>query len=179
MPSSTPIRALCAAASLAGLSACSGGSSGQQFAPVCPTSGILRDGADVTRFRGAGTDLTDMVIDGRITGLGGKCQLDDSKHLRTQLNVRLDLTRGPAARGATQDVAYFVSVSQGDRILDKQIYRLNASFPGNADRARITTDEVDLVLPINDTMQGNSYSILVGFQLTPEELAFNRRRGPR
>ena len=120
-----------------------------------------------------------MVIDGRITGLGGKCLLDDSKHLRTELSVNLDLTRGPAAKSGTQDVAYFVSVSQGDTILDKKIFRLAASFPGNTDRARLTTDEIDLVLPIDDKTQGNAYSILVGFQLTPDELAFNRRRGPR
>jgi hypothetical protein len=163
---------------MTGLAACSG-SPTAQFPPVCPTAGILRDGADLTRFRGTGTDLTDMVVDGRITGLGGKCELDDAKHLRTQLNVRLDLTRGPASRSDTQEVAYFVSVSKGDTILDKQIYRLNAAFPGNSDRARLTTDEVDLVLPIDDKVQGNSYSILVGFQLTPAELEFNRRRGPR
>jgi hypothetical protein len=120
-----------------------------------------------------------MVIDGRITGLGGKCLLDDPTHLRTQLSVALDLTRGPASRSDTQEVAYFVSVSKGDTILDKRIYRLAVAFPGNSDRARLRTDEVDLVLPIDDKVQGNSYSILVGFQLTPEELAFNRRRGPR
>jgi hypothetical protein len=120
-----------------------------------------------------------MVLDGRITGLGGKCQLDDAKHLRTQLSVNLDLTRGPASKTPTQDVFYFVSVSKGDTILDKKIYRLTASFPGNTDRARITSNEVDLVLPIDDKVQGNSYSILVGFQLTPEQLDFNRHRGVR
>jgi len=178
MSSSATIRALCAAVFVAALSACSS-STTPQFPPVCPNSGILRDGADLTRFRGAGTDITDMVIDGRITGLGGKCLLDDSKHLRTELSVNLDLTRGPAAKSDTQDVAYFVSVSKGDTILDKKIFRLAASFPGNTDRARLTTDEIDLVLPIDDKTQGNAYSILVGFQLTPAELDFNRRRGPR
>ncbi len=93
--------------------------------------------------------------------------------------VKLDLTRGPASRSASEDVAYFVSVSKGQTILDKKVYRLTASFPGNSDRARLTTDEVDLVLPVDDKTQGDAYSILVGFQLTPAELDFNRRRGPR
>jgi hypothetical protein len=133
----------------------------------------------MTQFAGNGTDVTDMVLDGRITGLGGKCQLDDPKHLRTQLSVNLDLTRGPASKTPDQDVFYFVSVSKGDTILDKKIYRLIASFPGNTDRARITSNEVDLVLPIDDKVQGNSYSILVGFQLTQAQLSFNRQRGVR
>src|ERR1700709_2224719 len=92
---SSTIRVLCAMAAAAGVSAC--GAPASQFPPVCPTSGLLPDAADITQFRGAGTDITDMVVDGRITGLGGKCTLDDPKHLRTQLTVNLDLTRGPAS----------------------------------------------------------------------------------
>ena len=178
MPSSTTIRALCAAGALAGLSAC-GTTTTPQFPPVCPTSGILRDAADVTQFRGPGTDLTDMVVDGRITGLAGKCQLDDPKHLSTQIAVGLDVTRGPASRDRTAPIAYFISVSKGQTILDKKIYVLNAAFPGNADRVRLVTDEVDLVLPVDDKTPGDAYSILVGFQLTPDQLEFNRRRGTR
>ncbi len=120
-----------------------------------------------------------MVLDGRITGLGGKCSLDDPKHLRTALSVNLDLTRGPASRTHTLDVGYFVAVSKGQTILDKKIYRLTADFPGNSDRLQLKTDEVDLVLPIDDKTQGDAYSILVGFQLTPAELDFNRSRGAR
>ena len=93
--SSSTIRVLCAMAAAAGLSAC--GAPASQFPPVCPTSGILTDAADLTQFRGTGTDITDMVVDGRITGLGGKCSLDDAKHLRTTLTVNLDLNRGPAS----------------------------------------------------------------------------------
>ena len=164
-------------AAAAGLSAC--GAPASQFPPVCPTSGILTDAADLTQFRGTGTDITDMVVDGRITGLGGKCSLDDAKHLRTTLTVNLDLNRGPASANRSVDVLYFLSVSKGQSILDKRVYRLTANFPGNADRARVQSDEVDLVLPIDAKVQGDSYSILVGFQLTPAELAFNRSRGAR
>ncbi len=35
------------------------------------------------------------------------------------------------------------------------------------------------MVPVDDKLTGAAYSVLVGFQLTPTELAFNRRRGPR
>ncbi len=80
----------------------------------------------------------------------------------------------PAAAGT-----YFVSVSRGDTILAKQDYRLNVDFPRNSDRLRLTGEQIDLVVPVDDKLTGAAYSVLVGFQLTPTELAFNRRRGPR
>lgn len=179
MSPSIAFRLLCATLPLAALSACGSSSSQPQFPPVCPQTGILRDAADITRFRAAGTDLTDMVVDGRITGLSGSCALDDPTHLRTKLNVALDLSRGPANSGNTATIGYFVSVSKGKTILAKQEYRLAAKFTDNADQLKLLGEEVDLVLPVNDTTSGAAYNILVGFQLTPGELAFNRRRGPR
>ena len=160
------------------LSAC-GGPDRPQFAPVCPQTGILSDAADITTFRGTGTDLTDMVLDGRVTGLSGKCASPDMDHLRTQISVNMDLTRGPAMRGRTTDVTYFVSVSRGDTILDKKAYTLHVTFNDNSERLRLTGDQLDILLPTPGKVTGSDFRILVGFQLDPAELAFNRRRGPR
>lgn len=161
-----------------GLAGCSD-SGLQKFAPACPVTGILRDGADLTRFRTNGTDLTDMVVDGRVTGLSGKCSLDDPTHLRTVISVGIELTRGPAAVGRQADITYFLSVSRGDAILDKQDYAVNVEFPRNAERLRLRGDQIELVLPVDPQTAGSAYNVLVGFQLTPDQLAFNRRRGVR
>ena len=150
-----------------------------QFAPACPQTAFLADAADLTQFRGSGTDLTDMVVDGRITGLRGKCSYVDGEHLATVISVDLELTRGPAMKGRTTDVTYFVSVSRGDAILDKKDYTLQVTFAPNSDKLRLTGDEIDLTLPTPGKVTGAYYRVLVGFQLTPEQLAFNRRRGPR
>ena len=166
------------AALAAGLAAC-GGSDRPQFAPACPQTGILGDAADLTRFRAAGTDLTDMVVDGRITGLAGKCSYVDAGHLLTTLSVDLELNRGPAMQGRAVDVTYFVSVSRGDTILDKKDYTLRVEFDRNNGKLRLTGDQIDLNLPTPGKVAGSDYRILVGFQLSPQELAFNRRRGPR
>ena len=120
-----------------------------------------------------------MVIDGRISPPAGKCRLDDLTHLHTTIAVSLDLTRGPAATSRTIDVTYFVSVSRGDKILDKRDYTLAVNFPPNLDHVTITAAPVDLVLPIDDKTSGVVYRVLDAFQLTPAELAFNRHRGVR
>ncbi len=173
------LRAVAALPVVAGLASCTSLDPSERFPPACPKTAILADAADLTQFRSVGHDLTDMVVDGRITGLSGKCALDDREHLRTTISVSLDLMRGPALPGSAIDVQYFVAVSDGDTVLAKQPYTLNASFARNTDRVRLRGDEVELVLPVTKEKSGAAYSVLVGFQLTPDQLAFNRQRGAR
>lgn len=145
------------------------GGSDEAFAPPCPTTAILRDAADLARYRGAGRDLTDRVLAGRITGLQGTCKRGGSGVVDTTISVGLELTRGPAAPGRTADVSYFVAVTSGDRILDRQTFALQAAFPPNTDRVSLVGDEVELRLPTTSTKTAEAYKIWVGFVLTPIE----------
>lgn len=157
------------------LAACGGASEGS-FAPPCPAPSIPRDFNDLHRFRGAGRDLTDSVLEGRITAISGSCKRDGPDAVVATVSVALELTRGPAAPGRTATIAYFVAVSEGDRILDKAVYTLGAEFPANTERVRLSGDSVDLRLPVTATKTAAAYRVSVGFQLTPEELQVNERR---
>lgn len=161
-------------APLLALAAC--GETTDSFAPPCPGAAIVRDAADLSRFRGNGRDLTDAVLEGRITGLGGSCKADGADTVLTTVSVGMELVRGPAAPGRTATLAYFVAVAEGDRILDKQVFNLRAEFPPNTDRLRLTGDDVELRLPVSRTKAASAYRIQVGFQLTPAELEVNRSR---
>lgn len=157
------------------LAACGNGDD-DAFAPPCPSSAILRDAADLQRYRGSGRDLTDRVLIGRITGLKGACKRDGAGVVDTTVSVGLELTRGPAAPGRRADVAYFVAVTDGDRILDRQVFPLRAEFPPNTDRLSLIGDEVDLRLPVSAKKTAAAYKIWVGFVLTPIEAEANRPR---
>ena len=155
------------------------GAAGDGFPPACPGAAIVRDAADLTRYRGAGRDLTDAVLDARITGLGGSCRADGAGFVSTTVSVGVELTRGPAAPGRQAELSYFVAVLDGERILDKQVFGLRAEFPPNNNRLRLTGDDVELRLPVTGTKGADAYRIQVGFQLTALELDVNRRRGQR
>jgi hypothetical protein len=98
----------------------------------------------------------------------------DPGKLNAQLSVALRMTRGPAATGSTAHAAYFVAVTRGNSILEKEVYPVRAEFGPNVDTADVVGDEVDMALPVSKTLSGAAYTILVGFQLSPEELADNR-----
>jgi hypothetical protein len=159
------------------------------FPPDCPHAGVLADASDLTRYRPVGSeagrpstggrDLTDMVLDGQITGVSGACTRAARRELDVTVSVSMRLTRGPAARGPVGDVPFFVAVTENGQVLDKQIYHVAPGFAANADTVRLTSDAVSLNLPISPDKPGSAYDLVVGFQLTPDEVALNRRRGPR
>ncbi|MBN9560985.1 MAG: hypothetical protein J0H14_09705 [Alphaproteobacteria bacterium] len=166
---------------LATLAGCSGPVT-STFPPECPHAGVLADAADLTRYRSAGAaghDLTDMVLDGQITGVSGDCTRASRRELDVSVAVSMRLTRGPAARGPVGSVPFFVAVTQNGQVLDKQVYHITPDFAANSDTVRLTSDPVSLTLPISVEKTGSAYDLVVGFQLTPDEVALNRRRGPR
>ncbi len=169
--------ALAAVSTLPLVAGCS--NTADKFAPACPKPVILRDGGDLQRFRGAGHDFLDTTIQGRITGISGSCKADGSRAVSATVNVGMELMRGPAAVGRATDVAFFVAVSRGDRVLDKQVYTLRAVFPENTDRLRLSGDSVDLMLPVSKDVGAEAYQVTVGFQLSPEELELNRQKNAR
>lgn len=169
-------------ASLLILSGCGGlqDQAGPKFAPPCPQPVLIRPAEDVTLYNGAGRDLTNMVLDGRITGLRGFCRLAEQPgQLEVGVQVDMELARGPAAPTRALDVPYFVAVTEGEQILGKRTLSEHVVFPANVDRVRVSGRQVVLRLPIGPQKSGAAYAINVGFQLTPEELQHNRARGAR
>ena len=158
---------------------CTGVGDSDSFAPPCPDRSIVRDFSDLHRYRGAGRDITDSVLDGRVVSINGSCKKDGAGIVATVITTGIELVRGPAATGRVADVAYFVAVSEGERILDKQVFRLRAEFAPNTDRLRLAGDEVELRLPVSSSKAASAYKISVGFELSPPELEANRRGGRR
>jgi hypothetical protein len=68
-----------------------------------------------------------------------------------------------------------VAVTRGEDVLDKQMLPVHISFPPNVDRVSVTSNPINLSLPVGDGVSGPSYRVIAGFQLTPEEVDANRQ----
>jgi hypothetical protein len=160
----------------AALAACGGGDS---FPPSCPKLSLLSDAADLTRYSPRGTDITDLVLDGRITSVPATCERGSRNTIKTTLKVNVDLSRGPAAQSRNAAVPVFVAVMDGDTLADKQNYVLTGVFSPNVDTMKVSSDDIVLNIPVSPQKSADGYKVYVGFTLTPDELALNRKRGPR
>jgi hypothetical protein len=188
MPASSPFLAWATRAALIAtlvplLADC--GPERNKFAPPCPRPAFLGDAANIDLYRsssasGGRYDLTDLVLHGRVVGLNGSCKAGDGKNqLAASAVMTVELTRGPAMQGRDVDVPIFLAITEGDAILDKRIYLLHATFPPNVDRLVLQSDAQSLSLPVSVSKSGAAYTILIGFQLAPDQLEQNRRNAPR
>ncbi len=164
---------------LAGMLGIPGCSSDVRFPPACPSLAILPDAADLTRYGPGGQDITDLIVDARITAIPAKCRTEEPGKVGATLRIAMAAQRGPAATDRKIMLPYFVAVTEGDRVLDKQDYALTAEFAVNANQTLPTSSDINLILPVTKAKSAAAYSIFVGFLLTPEELSTNRKRGPR
>ena len=178
------VRLVPAVAALAALlpAACGGGD--RSPLPVaCPRPGILADGADLTRWQpGPVRDLTTLVFDARLTGLNGTCRPGrGDRSLEVTLTPSFSVERGPAAGGVrVAELPWFVAVvGPGDEVLQRQTFVERLAFNRGETRAAGEGEAVRLSLPVGEERRATDYRIFVSFELTPEDVAVNRRRGPR
>ena len=153
----------------------------------CPRVSILADAATITRFKeGGGRDLIDVDFKGAFTGFRGSCGYDidedtDSGTLSLDLAVAMDLERGPANRSREIRIEYFISVTDSSKkVLNKEIFDVKVTFPGNRTVLKWSEnpdDPVILNIPLFAGERGQDFIIFVGFQLSPDELLYNRRQG--
>ncbi|NWG47064.1 MAG: hypothetical protein HXY25_11040 [Alphaproteobacteria bacterium] len=160
-----------------GLAACGGASSAELAR--CPRAGVLSDASSVTAFAdpaGAG----DVRFRGEITNVVLACD-PGKREVDSELTLTFRGELGPAAQARTETTAYFVAVvDSAGTVLAKDIFPVQMTFP-EGQRVIAFEDRIDRVrIPVAAGMSGAAYEIIVGFDLTPAEVDYNRaRRGAR
>jgi hypothetical protein len=175
-------RFVLAAVPLLALAGC-GNTSNSRLPVACPRPGILAEGADLTRYRpGAVRDLTTLEWDARLAGINGGCNPGrNNRSIDVTLTANFTVERGVGAEGRVIDLPWFVAVvdNNDETILNRRSFTERVTFARNETRTTVASEPISLSLPVGETRRGGDYRILVSFELTPDDLALNRRRGPR
>lgn len=152
--------------------------------PPCPPL-VSPDEIDhLTRFDGAGRDLTDVLFRARLREVTGTCAYEDDDTLvESDMLVTFEVERGPALRrlegdsgSQTASFSYFVAVAtagEPPRILTRQAFDVQVGFEGNRGRLAVT-DEIAPRIPLKPGEDGNDYRIYIGIELNRAELEYNR-----
>jgi hypothetical protein len=146
--------------------------------PPCPRVSILADTAQLAKFRpGEGRDLTDVEYEAEIVGFGGNCEFTDrGSTVETVLTVRIVAARGPALAGPSVTVPFFVAIAdRNQRIIAKEVFDSPIAFAPGQRRVGVA-EEVVQRIPIAAGWRSTDYEILLGLQLSAEQLDYNRRR---
>ena len=143
--------------------------------PPCPAGAVLKDAERKIVYRpGPGRDITDVVFEATLPRINIACKYDDTG-VSVDTAVTIIGARGPADTTRRAEVRYFVAVlDPGNQILAKREFQTTLQFPVNVDRGA-TTEELVQRIPVGKNVSAANFSIIVGFQLTREELEATRK----
>ena len=147
--------------------------------PKCPSTAVLADAVTVTKFKPGVPANAGMMFTAEMSQAQVTCDYDMMRNtLSVDLSFAVKGARGPAAAGADPPLDFFVAVVDIDgNLLAKKVYQ-NQPDLGNKPNAQWTQRINNFSVPMAQDKRPYDYEILTGFQLTPEELAFNRAPRP-
>ncbi|HEX7388514.1 MAG TPA: hypothetical protein VF286_00290 [Acidiphilium sp.] len=149
-----------------GLAACSGGDAPHL---PCPQVSVLQQASHLVRASGDAGNIAARLIDARVTGVAGTCTATSDQEERVKFRIGFAATNGPASTLTTQTLPYFVAITEGDRIIAKNVYPVTFTFRDGADQVVATTKPIRLDFP--RAAKSAHQQVLVGFQMNEAELA--------
>lgn len=149
---------------------------GAKNAGPCPYVKVLYDAARYQEFAGDRVASDAVKYTGEIQSLSSGCAYTGAQPIHVATDILFAFGRGPAAESSTKDYTYWVAVTDRNQgILDKQYFTVRAVFPAGQDRVMTTEKIENIEIPrANSGVSGANFEILVGFDVTPQMVDFNR-----
>jgi hypothetical protein len=149
---------------------------GAKNAGPCPYVKVLYDAARYQQFANDRVASDAVQYTGEIQSLSSGCVYVGAQPIHVATDILFEFGRGPAAVGATKDFTYWIAVTDRNQaVIDKQYFTVRAVFPAGQDRVMATEKIEDIEIPrANSGVSGANFEVLVGFDVTPEMIDFNR-----
>jgi hypothetical protein len=148
------------------------GKSSDESAAACPGAAVLKPLSQTATFTGPGNGMrpTDVVYYGILSEVDAKC-VTNGDTVHASLDVVIAAERGPATKGDSVDLTYFLAVvGPGENILSKKSYGVRVEVPHDAKRAGMN-DHIEADIPLGGQAAG-ALQIVAGFQQTPQTIDF-------
>lgn len=162
------------------LAAC-GSSSETAVGQACPTVTVVSDTARMVQLAPGASQVTpaNTRFLAEIADFASDCRLrNDGQTVEVNLTLRIAAEKGQAA-GTMNSVnaPFYVAIAMrpDQTILAKEVFSATFDFAGTQTRSG-STEELVQRIPMPEGKRPGDYEIIVGFQLTPEQLQINRTR---
>lgn len=147
----------------------------------CPQVRLVQDASYLTRFVGGSEDLTNTSFEARINRSSSLCYYEENRDtgattIRSEIQLEFVASRGPNNPESAANFRYQVGVTGpgGAKMGNAQL--LDVSIPFSASKVQgVSQDEVVVYTPLNSGENGDFYRIWISLEVTPQELAYNRR----
>jgi hypothetical protein len=139
-------------------------SKSQARAGACPSISILADASRLAQMQG---EIVTPELDCSVSGSTAK----------SNMSFMVKSAIAPEASVGARTVPYFVAVIANGQVIEKKIFELNLPFSGSDRQVFVKETIARIDIPIASGKQAEDYSVTIGFQLTEEQVAYNRTAG--
>ena len=143
----------------------------------CPLMGVLYDNSRMVDFAAPDNQrYSNIEYTAEMQGVRGLCRYVGADPITMSIEIQMAFGRGPASTSDRQTYRYWVAVTRRGRAPIEKAY-FDVDVRWNRGESVVTrTEEIErIVIPrANEEISGENFEILVGFELTPEQLQFNR-----
>jgi hypothetical protein len=137
----------------------------------CPAVGVIDHLNTITRFNGQGQTNGDVVFDATIVDLEANCS--EGGVVSTEISFSIRAKKGVAFEGQFHQLTYYVVVLRDSHMIThKKVYTTRVNFKTGSNTAGVRETLVQTFNSFEEPRRYD-YEILVGFEVTPEELQFN------
>lgn len=149
-------------------------------APSCPQIGMIPGISNITLFYPMQEEgVADIVSRAAFVDYKGDCKYSKGK-LVVDLDLSILAELGRAGqkepRQKMQQYPYFVAIlDPQENILLRKSFVAQVPFD-DASAASGTVESLRQTIPLSGSKKATEYKVLFGFQLTPEQLQYNRNR---
>jgi hypothetical protein len=145
----------------------------------CPGMTSVLDAYMASTFKPGAPPLpTNALYTVEIVNVKGNCSFDkQGKTSDSNLQISFGATRALPGDAVQYTVPYFVAVTQGETIITKTLRKATFSFAAGEKFASFEDDIDSVALVTDGEKKPYDYQILVGLQLTREQLDYNRKFG--
>lgn len=139
---------------------------------ICPSGGAA-PGLDVAPQFGPGPGRTpnDVTAAARILAVRTKCS-EESGGIHVNVDVAFSVVRGSPQVQTTQFTYFVAVVDSQSNIWNEERFVLPVHFLGT-ESFKALDDNLVIRLPVQHPSEGGNYSVIAGFQLTPDQIRFN------
>lgn len=145
----------------------------------CPSVSVLVDTGTLPVMRTPdSSNPADLAYTAQILDAKRDCDMPKhTRHVDASVDIHFRAERGKAGEAASYKVPYFVAITNEGKVLAKQQFWVDFAFDQGATTADFSDSVNSLSLTVAHDKRAADYGIIVGFQLTKAQLAYNRRVG--
>lgn len=139
----------------------------------CPAVAVVGDTGTLTRFSGEGRTDEDVMFTASISDVAVSCQEEDA--VTSAIGFYVSAHSDGRLVNDTVVLPYFVAVMKDNsEIVTKRIYDVTLDFDQNG--YAVSREVLNQLIPTIDQARRYNYELLIGFQLSVEDVAFNMER---